>query len=501
MPTRITVSLIYLGVLVLFAFLARRRTQSIEDYYVGGRSVPAALVALSFYATFVSTNSFIGHSAKSFVFGVSWMIVGVVLVALTVFSWLVIAPRFRDKAESLGSIVPSDLFRLHFRSPRAGALAGLIILFDSIFFLAAVFLGASEAMAALLGFPFGLSLAIIFVVQIAYTSVGGYLADVWSDSIQGIVLFVGAIALPVALVAGAGGFENVVTTLRSIDDARLAADGDTFSLMRFTTAAPLILITGIGLSGGLKLVADPRQLSRFYGLRDAASARRGTLLIVVMVAVTYFFLLPIGLLARVYDIPAELTARTDGIVPWLLADAAVVGPLLGAVILTALLAAAMSTIDSVLLVAGAALQRDVLPLVLPRRTPCEAGVRSARRIVVLFAILPLGLALLASQHVRLGLGIVELTVFAGALYASAFLPGLMGILFWKRASTTGAVLGMVGGGLSTALWRFVAMPLSDGLARFPEVFVGLVIGAGAFALGSLLRPDKAPSDGVTDGGL
>ena len=59
----------------------------------------------------------------------------------------------------------------------------------------------------------------------------------------------------------------------------------------------------------------------------------------------------------------------------------------------------------------------------------------------------------------------------------------------------------VSGGLSTALWRFVAMPLSDGLARFPEVFVGLVIGAGAFALGSLLRPDKAPSDGVTDGGL
>jgi SSS family transporter len=486
MLIRIVVSLIYIGILILFAARARRRTQDIEDYYVGGRSVPTLLVVLSFYATFVSTNSFVGHSAKSYDYGISWMIVGLILVLLTLFSWLFIAPRFRQKAESLRSIVPSDFFGLHFRSTRAGAIAAAIILFDSVFFLAAVFLGASESMGALLGIPFGYALAIVFVVQLTYTSVGGYLADVWSDSFQAIILFAGAIAIPIALVASAGGWDPVLTELRAVDASRAAEGG--FSLLRVTTAAPLLLIVGIGLSGGLKLVADPRQLSRFYALRQASSARRGVLLISAIVAVTYLFLLPIGLLSRAYDVPAEIAGRTDAIVPWLLSDVQILGPTLGAIVLTALLAAAMSTIDSVLLVAGAALQRDILPIL--GRESASGNVHTARKIVIVYAILPLGLTALARLHTGLGLGIVELTVFAGALYAAAFLPGLMGILYWKRASAVGAILGMVLGVISTAVWRFVVAPAGPNLETFPEVFVGLACGGIAFVVGSILVPRR-----------
>jgi len=480
MLTRIVVSLVYLSVLILLALRAKKKTQDIEDYYVGGRSVPTLLVVLSFYATFVSTNSFVGHSAKSYVYGVSWMIVGLILVLLAVFSWLVIAPRFRQRAEALKSIVPSDFFRLHFKSARAGALAAAIILFDSVFFLAAVFLGASESMSALLGIPFGYALAIVFVVQLAYTGVGGYLADVWSDSLQAVVLFAGAVAIPVALIAGAGGFAAVVTELQSVDALR--ASGNDFSLLRVTTAAPLLLIVGIGLSGGIKLIADPRQLSRFYALRQESSARRGVLLIGVVIAVTYLFLLPIGLLARAYDVPM-FAAGTDSIVPWLLVDAEILGPTAGAIILTALLAAAMSTIDSVLLVAGAALQRDILPLFGRKRAE---SVSTARKIVVVYAVLPLVLAALVHRYSGAALGIVELTVFAGALYAGAFLPGLMGILYWRRSTAGGAILGMIVGVLSTALWRFAIAPAYPELMNFPEVFVGLPCGAAAFVAGSLV---------------
>ncbi len=484
MLIRIAVSLVYIGILILFAIRARRRTQDIEDYYVGGRSVPTLLVVLSFYATFVSTNSFVGHSAKSYDFGLSWMIVGLILVLLTLLSWLFIAPRFRERAEALKSIVPSDFFGRHFRSTRVGAIAAAIILFDSVFFLGAVFLGASESMGALLGIPFGYALTIVFVVQLTYTSVGGYLADVWSDSFQATILFAGAIAIPIALIATAGGWDPVMTKLQAVEAARTGGGG--FSLLRITTAAPLLFIVGVGLSGGLKLVADPRQLSRFYALRQPSSARRGVLLIVVIVAVTYLFLLPIGLLARVYDVPPEIAGRTDAIVPWLLSDVQILGPTLGAIVLTALLAAAMSTIDSVLLVAGAALQRDILPLL--GRKSASDNVTYARKIVIVYAILPLGLAALARVHTGMDLGIVELTVFAGALYAGAFLPGLMGILYWKRASATGAILGMVLGVVSTAVWRFVLAPASPNLETFPEVFVGLACGGLAFVVGSILFP-------------
>lgn len=487
MVIRIVVSLVYVGVLILFALRARKQTRNIEDYYVGGRGIPTVFVVLSFYATFVSTNSFIGHSAKSYIYGASWMIVGAVLMLLALLSWLVIAPRFRAVAGKLGSVVPSDLFRLHFRSRTAGAMAATIILFDSVFFLAAVFLGASESMAALLGIPFALALPIVVAVQLAYTSVGGYLADVWSDSVQAVILFVGAIAVPVALVAGAGGWSSMQAELRALDAVRVQAGG--FSLLRISMAAPLLLITGIGLSGGLKLVADPRQLSRFYALRSRASARMGAVWIAAIVGVTYAFLLPIGLLSRAYDLPPDVASRTDSIVPWFLANNDLLGPVLGAVILTALLAAAMSTIDSVLLVAGAALQQDILPLA-GARGP-SGNVATARKIIVIYALLPAALAVLARLHPRLGFGIVELTVFAGALYAAAFLPALVGILYWPRSSASGAMMGMGFGVAATAGWRFIVVPIVPRLAEFPEVFVGVCVGTAVFVLGSILRPGSA----------
>lgn len=481
MITKIFVPLVYLCILVVFAVRARRRTHNIEDYYAGGRNVATVLVALSFFATFVSTNSFVGHSAKSYTFGVSWLLVGVILVLLAVLSWLVIAPRFNEKAGALGSVVPSDLFRLQFDSPAAGAVAAGVIVFDSLFFLAAVFLGAAESMGALLGIPFGYALAIVFIVQLAYTAMGGYLADVWSDSMQAVLLLAGAVVIPLTLISHAGGWNATWAGLQAIDAA--GTGNGAFSLMRVTTAAPLILIVGIGLSGGLKLVADPRQLTRFYGLRSASAARGGAWLVGGLVAVTYLFLLPIGLLSRVFGVPAEVAARTDAIVPWLLGDAQILGPVAGTVILTALLAAAMSTIDSVLLVAAGALQRDILPLA--ARGDNSGTVNSARRIVVLCAILSLALAALARAYPSIGFGIVELTVFAGALYAGAFLPGLIGILYWPRSTATGVIAGMIAGLVSTAVWRFAVMPSVPTVSEVPEVFVGVLFGTAAFVAGSV----------------
>jgi Na+/proline symporter len=99
--------------------------------------------------------------------------------------------------------------------------------------------------------------------------------------------------------------------------------------------------------------------------------------------------------------------------------------------------------------------------------------------------LSLALAAVARANPAIGLGIVELTVFAGALYAAAFLPGLLGILYWKKASAAGVILGMVLGVISTALWKFFVAPVSPWLSEVSEVFVGLLVGTAAFVVGSL----------------
>jgi Na+/proline symporter len=143
----------------------------------------------------------------------------------------------------------------------------------------------------------------------------------------------------------------------------------------------------------------------------------------------------------------------------------------------------MSTVDSVLLVAAGALQKDVLPLI--RSGPSRDNVSAARKIVLVCAVLSLVLAAVARANPAIGLGIVELTVFAGALYAAAFFPGLIGILYWNRASAVGVILGMLAGAISTAVWKFVVMPTVPALSEVPEVFAGVLCGTAVFVLGSL----------------
>jgi Na+/proline symporter len=146
----------------------------------------------------------------------------------------------------------------------------------------------------------------------------------------------------------------------------------------------------------------------------------------------------------------------------------------------------MSTIDSVLLVAAGALQRDIMPLM--RKSKSDASLPGARAIVLICALLSLVLASLSRAFPEAGLGIVELTVFAGALYAGAFLPGLIGILYWPGSTAAGAIMGMVAGVLSTALWKFGAVALYPSLVAVPEVFVGILFGTAAFIFGSLYSP-------------
>ncbi len=133
---------------------------------------------------------------------------------------------------------------------------------------------------------------------------------------------------------------------------------------------------------------------------------------------------------------------------------------------------------------------DVLPLV--RAGVPKNNVNTARKIVFVCAVLSLILAAVARANPSIGLGIVELTVFAGALYAAAFLPGLLGILYWKNSTAVGVILGMLAGAISTAVWKFVVMITVPALSQVPEVFIGVLFGTAAFVLGSLYgRRDSA----------
>ena len=458
----------YLAMLAWHGWLGKRRTRGLDDFLVGGRRMGGVVIGLSFYATFVSSVTFVGHAGRSYAFGLSWWLICVVVfTSMVLVSWFVIAPPFTRRARELGALTVPDFLGFQYESLLLRRLAGGVVVIASLAYMVAVYEGATRLLGVLLDLDPGLVTMIIFVVVTAYTLAGGFHSVVATDAVQGVILLAGGMLLPLSMVVREGGVTALLGKVQLAMPSVLewqpqgALAGD-------VTVGTLV---GLALGVGLKIIVEPRQLSRFYGLADDEQLRRGRWIAPAMLFVTYLVMLPVGFLAHAFVTPAELgggsgSALTDNVIPHLLgAKVNLLGPVAGAFFLTGLVAAAMSSIDSVLLVAASSADHD---LVAPGRADGGAGVRRTRVWVFLLSAVAAVLSLILDQ------GITEMSSFSGSLYAACFLPSLIVGLFWKRLGRTAALLALVTGFATTLGWFILKQTggLGD-LGKVHEVYVGV----------------------------
>ena len=450
----------YLAMLAYHAWRGTRQSRNLDDYLVGGRGIGGIVTALSFYATFVSSVTFIGHAGRSYTRGPAWWLTCVVVfTSMVLVSWFLVAPPLASQARRYQALTIPEFLGHRYQSRGLRRLAGLVVILASLAYMVAVFDGAARALDGLLQIQSNwVTMAVIFVVVTGYTLSGGYHSVVSTDAVQGLILFAGAVALPVAMIVQQGGLANLLDEVHRV----------TPDALDWSNEMPLITMVGLALGVGLKFIVEPRQLSRFYGVSSEEQLRRGRWIAPGLVFLTYLFMLPVGLLAHAFVAPEVFSdggqIQTDRVVPYLLSsEVDVLGPVLGAFFLTALAAAAMSSLDSVLLVAASSVDHDVIS---PGRTSTGA-LRRTRCWVLILAAVAAALALLRLR------GIVEMSSFSGSIYAACFLPALVVGLFWKRGTTSGA-LASVGIGLPVTIGWFYAkkLPALPVLGSIHEVFLG-----------------------------
>ena len=474
----------YLAMLAYHAWRGGRQSRTLDDYLVGGRKLGGIVTALSFYATFVSSVTFIGHAGRSYTRGPTWWLTCVVVfTAMVLVSWFVVAPPLVVQARRFKALTIPEFLGHRYRSGGLRRFAGLVVVLASLVYMVAVFDGAARSLDSLLQLDSSwITMAVIFVVVTGYTLSGGYHSVVATDAVQGLILFAGAMALPCAMIARRGGLGNLLDEVRRANPTALD----------WANEMPLITMIGLALGVGLKFIVEPRQLSRFYGLSSDGQLRRGRWLAPGLVFLTYLMMLPVGLLAHAFASPETFSQagqiQTDRVVPHLLsAEVDVLGPVLGAFFLTALAAAAMSSLDSVLLVAASSVDHD---LIAPGRA-VPGAMRRTRWWVLILAAVAASLALLRLR------GIVEMSSFSGSIYAACFLPALVVGLFWKRGTRTAAIASLLIGLTVTVGW-FYAKKLAafSSLASIHEVFVGTGISLGTYVLVSLIGSAEKTSDEV-----
>lgn len=466
----------YLALLAYHGWMGKRRSRSLNDYLVGGRTLGGVIIALSFCATFVSSVTFVGHAGRSFTRGAGWWLTCVVVFTSMVFlAWFVVAPPFTREARRFGSLTIPDFLGHRYGSTALRRIAGLVVVAASLAYMVAVYDGAVRLLQSLMELDEGIILAGIFVIVTAYTLAGGFHSVVSTDAVQGLILFSCAILLPAAMIYHKGGVGPLLDSARATTPTALEGSGQ----------MPPVAMIGLALGVGLKFVVEPRQLSRFYGLSSNRELRRGRWIAPAFLFTTYLCVLPVGFLAHAFIasrdrfVAASGKIDTDLVVPYLLGEGNVLGPVAGAFFLTGLVAAAMSSLDSVLLVAASSVDHD---LIAPGREERRA-MRLTRLWVLLLSAAAAGLTLWRKE------GIVEMSSFSGSMYAACFLPTLVLGLFWKRGTPVAAIATVLIGFSVTLFWFYAKKHVAGGdFSNWHEVYVGSAVALAVYVTVSLLTP-------------
>ena len=451
------------------AYVGRQRSSTVSDYYVGGRRLGGFVLGVSFFATYASTNSYIGNAGKGYSYGAPWLLMVVMMLVFTYLSWRFVAPRMRRLTAAWGSVTLPDYLVARF-APSAGVASttglaktlriscGLVVVFASLLYLLAIFKGSGNLLQLFLGVPYEVAVGVSLVIVVLYTSVGGFHSVVRTDVLQGLLMLFGAVSIFFCVTQAAGGVGVLVAMQREPATAHL-----------FTQDAgvPLVVLIGIALAGSMKLLVDPRQLSRFYGLKDERSVRVGLWTALVGIAVIQLCLFPIGIYAHQI---LDLVTDTDMIVPTLVNDPSIFPLWLSDLLIVAIIAAAMSSMDSVLLVAASVFCHDLWSPLRSTELSSSQSVNLTRAFVVAFAVAGALLAL------RPPGGIVEITIFSGSLYAVCFLPAVLLGLHWRRGNAMAVLASMALGVATLMLWRGLGYQ-----SRVHEVFPALLVSLSAYA--------------------
>jgi SSS family transporter len=447
----------YTAMLLYHARLGRRATHGVRDYYVGGRNLGGLALGVSFFATFASTNSYVGHAGKGYQYGLVWFVFAGFIVLFTWLSWVAVAPRLRRFTSHWDALTLPDYLQHRFgaRGPALRLTAGVVILFSSLLYLVAIFKGAGSVFQMFFQIRYETAVGVTLLIVVLYTSIGGFLSVVRTDVLQGALMVIGSVTIFYFVTQAAGGIGRL---------PELATRPDTADLFSWSPGIPFVVLLGIALSGSLKVLVDPRQVSRFYALRDERSVRTGVWVAVVGITVIQACLFPVGLYAHFL---LDGVTDTDLIIPTLVNDTTVFPLWAADCLVIAIVAAAMSSMDSVLLVGASVLYKDVVEVIRPAARPLawtRGGVVGLAGLAALVALDPPG-------------GIVEITIFSGSLYAVCFFPAILFGLHWRRGNATAVLASMILGVTVLLAW------LLAGFSAFVhEVFPALLVSCAVYAL-------------------
>ena len=476
----VTAVVIYFAAMIAIGVYAFRKTQSGDEYMLGGRGLHPFTAALSAGASDMSGWLMMGLPGALYVSGLveAWIAIG--LTTGATLNWLFVAPRLRRFTEAANdSITIPSYFenRLGDTTRLLRIAAGLVILVFFTFYVSSGMVAGGVFFQSVFGGQYLTGMLIVAVITVGYTTFGGFLGATYTDTVQGLIMLAALIVVPVVAIMVVGGPGEMIAAVNDVNP--------TFSsLVKGATVIGVIS----SLAWGLGYFGQPHIIVRFMALRSAKDARYGT-----VVGIGWMVLSVIGVvitamagIAYFHQNPDQSLSDPEAV----LLDLAqiLMHPLVAGFVLAAVLAAIMSTVSSQLVVTSSALVEDLAGVFNPNMSK-RGKLWFGRGGVLIVAVVA---ALLAIQRNDTIMGLVS---FAWAGFGAAFGPVVILSLFWRRLTNFGALAGMVGGAATAFVWgRFEEVSTMFGLlsGSLYEIVPGFIVNLVLAVVVSLATPKPGP---------
>ncbi|MBQ6758710.1 MAG: sodium/proline symporter PutP [Selenomonadaceae bacterium] len=437
---------LYIGCMMAIGVYYYRRTKNMSDYFLGNRKLGAWVTSLSAEASDMSGWMLMGVPGFAYLAGLNagWIAIGIAIGTWA--NWQFVAARLRRYTELAGNSLTLPEFlqnRYHDTSNLLRIVPAIFILIFFILYTSSGFVAAGKLFETVFGMPFQYAIFLGAGSVVFYTLIGGFLAVSRTDFIQGVMMFFAILIVPTCAAMSLGGFGDTVSAISAYKESMLQPltkpDGSTMGAIELIS----LLAWGIGYFG------QPHILVRFMAIKSTSELPQATRIAMTWVILSLAAAVAIGMVGTVYlTTPLE---GTNAETVFLVMTNQLFPPIIAGLMLSAVLAAIMSTASSQLLVAASAFAQDFYKTLL-RKDADQAELVWISRASVL---------IIASIAVFLGFNpdsfILDMVAYAWAGFGAAFGPALLMSLFWKRTTRRGVIAGIIVGGVTVLVWKQLAL--------------------------------------------
>ena len=488
----------YLLFMIGIGVWSMKQTKDADDYFLGGRGLSGPVAALSAQASDMSGWLLMGLPGSVYALGTgqAWIAIGLGLG--TIANWLIIAKPLRSYTiVANNSMTLPEFFgnRYHDKKKILLGISSAIIVIFFLVYTASALASGGKLFNSVFGLDYHVALVIGAVVILVYTFMGGFLAVCTTDFVQGSMMLIALLVVPIiAWGYVSGSFTDLLT------QSGVNASG--FLSLTHNGDHPITAVEVISnLAWGLGYCGMPHILIRFMAIKNEKELKKSSTIAIIWVVLSLALAVLIGLIGRAFLMPVILgetagAASAESVFIEMIKKVFMEKlPLafVGGLLLCGILAAIMSTADSQLLVCSSSVSADIYKDIMKPDASTQQVLKIGRITTVVVALLAIAIAWDPNSSI---MGLVS-NAWAGL--GAAFGPLVVMSLFWKRTNLPGAIAGLVSGAGTVLIWDY--LPLMNGqtigaVTGLYSLAVGFVVSIVCIVIVSLLT--KAPDQSVLD---